>query len=183
MSLDPEIESISKCHDALKTLDDEAKKRVIQWLVNKYELSKTSFSHVIPEPQKQSGNLISTSPAVIDIPNPMSHISIEDYDDLAEFFAILSPSSDWEKALIVATFLQVKNGLGDFKGFDVNKKLKNLGHGVSNIASTLTACIDKKPQLILQLRKEGKSKQAQKKYKVSTEGINYVKKLLQNLNS
>jgi hypothetical protein len=97
------------------------------------------------------------------------------------FFAAASPNSEWEKVLVVATYLQTNSGLSDFTSFVVNKELKNLGHSPGNITKTIQTCIDKRPQLILQLRKEGKTQQAQKKFKVSVEGLKYVKGMLNGI--
>lgn len=103
---------------------------------------------------------------------------IESYNSVAELFSAASPTVDWEKALVVATYLQVKNGLSDFTSLEVNRELKNLGYPSSNITDAFDVCITKRPQLILQLRKEGNSRQARKKYKVSNEGIKLVKSMV-----
>lgn len=104
---------------------------------------------------------------------------MESYDSIAECFADASPNSDWEKALIVAAYLQVKNSLSDITSLEVNKELKNLGHASSNITKAFESNIDRRPQFVLQLRKDGKTQQAKKKYKVSAEGIKHANSMLQ----
>lgn len=184
--IDPEIEAISKCHELFLSLKDDSKVRVIQWLISKFQLNT---SHAIHSKQEQQRTSVSDDVPIKVLPNGNGKNGdstdrnsdvkgIGDFDSVAEFFAATTPNTDWEKGLVVATYLQIKNEMSDFTGFQVNKELKNLGHGMANITSTFDVCIEKKPQLILQLRKEGKSRQAQKKYKVSAEGIKYVKTLL-----
>jgi hypothetical protein len=180
MIIDPEIEAISKCHELIKVLDNEAKMRVIKWLVDKFELtsdlqkgafsSKTNnYEDVHPEellllPDKHKSN--------------NSNSSIADFETVADFFSHVHPSTDHEKALVVAAYLQEKNRLDDLTGGEIQKELKHLGHGVANITTSIGVLEKKKPKLMIQTRKEGKSKQARKKYKVTMEGFNSVKEMM-----
>ena len=188
---DPEIEAIAKSHDLFKILDDDSKIRVIQWLISKFQLNPHPHSWA---KQLNGNSLISESADVVSNKNNGEQIeasdftaarvqevgqTIESFDSVAEFFAETTPNSDWEKALVVATYLQIKNNLSDFNSYDINKELKNLGHYISEISHAFDVSISKKPQLILQMRKDGNSRQGRKKYKVSAEGIKYVKSLLQ----
>jgi DNA-binding PadR family transcriptional regulator len=66
----------------------------------------------------------------------------------------------------------------DVEAQRVNTELKQLGHGVSNITRAFDALKSQKPALIMQTRKEGTSKQARKKYKVTTEGKKAVERML-----
>lgn len=187
---DPEIEAIAKCYDLIKVLEDDSKIRVIQWLVSRFELNpqpSTWNGHSSPARQSSQNRAVSILPpsnndsdlnggeTLIAVPQENT---IESFDSVAEIFASTSPNNDWEKALVVAAFSQVKNALSDFTSYEINKELKNLGHASSNITKALDNCIDRKPQLILQLKKVGKSRQAKKKYKVSNEGLMYVKSMI-----
>ena len=71
-------------------------------------------------------------------------------------------------------------GEADFDAQSVNTKLKHLGHGVGNITQALDVLKDRRPQLIVQLRKSGTTKQARKKYKVTTAGKSAVEAMLAN---
>lgn len=187
---DLEIEAIVKCHELFTALEDDSKVRVIQWLISKFQLSPQSSNW--PKNQPTAPNLTGTVKVL-----PLTDLgdgkngsgvllvetSVEGYDSVADLFSAASPNVDWEKALVVATFLQLKNGLSDFTSFEVNKELKNLGYPSANITDAFDVCIGKRPQLILQLRKEGNSRQARKKYKVSNEGVKLVKNMLLKGNS
>lgn len=187
--LDPELKAMAACHEQLNDLDFESKVRVIQWLISKYELnSYAQFGQSHVKQGQPSANVVrvlsdttsytdNAEETLVAVPQAQE-LTIDSFETVAELFAATSPVNDWQKALVVAAYLQVKSGLSSFTAFEVNKELKNLGHGSSHISYNLQICIDKKPQLILQLRKEGKTKQAQKKYKVSGEGIKFVKSMI-----
>ena len=185
---DPEIEAIAKCHDLFKVLENDSKIRVIQWLISKFELNPgpSTWTKTHQQPNNSNRDTGKALPDVNDeivaeeiITNPLVNKTLESYETVAECFSDASPNNEWEKALIVAAYLQVKNGLADITSFDVNKQLKNLGHASANITQAFDGNINRKPQFILQLRKDGKSKQAKKKYKVSGEGIKYANSMLQ----
>lgn len=186
--VDPEIEAIAKCHDLFKVLEDDSKIRVIQWLISKFQLNPSPTAWVKTNQQPSNPNSDQAKilpPANVENGNdeviiiPPNNKSIESYESVAECFSDATPSSYWEKALIVAAYLQIKKELSDFTSFEVNKELKNLGYASGNITEAFDACINRKPQFILQLRKDGKSQQARKKYKVSGEGIKHVTSMLQ----
>jgi DNA-binding PadR family transcriptional regulator len=66
----------------------------------------------------------------------------------------------------------------ELEGFTLNKELKNLGHGVSNITSALDTLMSRKPALVIQTKKSGTSKQARKKYKLTLEGLRAVERMV-----
>jgi hypothetical protein len=189
---DPEIEAIAKCYDLFKVLEDDSKIRVLQWLISKFELNphpaaswKTKSDEtatietvkVLPETDSNINGFAAVNGNGQEKSNSDSK-AIEDFDDIAEMYAAAAPNKDWEKCLVVATYLQVKNDLQEITSFEVNKELKHLGHGVNSITHIFDTCIDRKPQLILQKRKEGKTRQAKKKYKVTGEGIKLVNSMI-----
>jgi hypothetical protein len=53
-----------------------------------------------------------------------------------------------------------------------------MGHRVPNITIAMDELQRQKPQLAVQLRKAGTTKQARKTYKITTEGIKYVEAML-----
>ena len=87
---------------------------------------------------------------------------------------------DSERALVAAYWFQYLGGVSDFDSATLNKELKHLGHQSSNITTALTSLMSKKPQLVIQTRKSGASKQARKKYKLTNEGIKQVQRMLRS---
>ena len=63
-------------------------------------------------------------------------------------------------------------------GQQVNKELKNLGHGANNITRVFDGLIATSPQQVIRTRKSGTTKQARKSYKVTKAGIARVNELL-----
>jgi DNA-binding PadR family transcriptional regulator len=66
----------------------------------------------------------------------------------------------------------------EWEGFAINSELKHLGHGLKNVTDALNALIDHRPQLVVQLRKSGKTKQARKRYKLTAEGARKVRQMV-----
>ncbi len=159
--LDPEVKAMGEVFDTLKELDDEAKSRVIEWTVNKFSLEgHKSLSQ--KDSERENGN----------------DSDLLSYETVSDVFAKAITKTQQDKVLLAAAFLQVKNGLSELTGAEINKELRHLGHGVTNITDVTSQLSTKKPQLIIQTRKEGKSRQAKKKYKVTGEGLKAAKALL-----
>lgn len=102
----------------------------------------------------------------------------EQPQDPGEFYAQATPESEPERALVIAYWVQEVRGDGEFDAQSVNTQLKHLGHGVSNITRALDELKARRPQLVIQVQKSGKSKQARKRYKVTSAGKTEVKRML-----
>jgi hypothetical protein len=90
----------------------------------------------------------------------------------------MTPKTEAERALAGAYWFQVIQGQADFQGQQVNNELKNVGHGVSNITVALGKLQNQKPALVRQVAKSGRSRQARKKYKLTTAGISAAKAMI-----
>lgn len=156
-TLDQEILAMSECYKLMKPLDENSQARVIQWLIGKLDLNtlniQTKYSNKLPLSDTNGSNRDGNNnhEEEENQENGKGFKTIVDFDSVAEAFAAASPNSEWEKTLVVATYLQQKNGFTEIKGFDVNKELKNLRHGQTHITESFGTCIAKKPQMILQL--------------------------------
>jgi hypothetical protein len=96
------------------------------------------------------------------------------FEDIADLYAAANPKTASDKALIAGYWLATGEGSPDFAAQEINKHLKNLGHGVSNITDALSSLISRRPSLVMQTAKSGKSKQARKKYKLTRAGLDRV---------
>ena len=165
MEFEPELKAMNDVYDALKNLEDEAKKRVIDWVIGKLSLGqqKRKLAGVPEETSEDFGAKI---------------VEITSFKSVADLFAKTNLKTDADKVLIIAAYLQETKNVGELSGREINKELHHLGHGVSNITAAITSLMNKKPQLMIQTRKEGKTKQAQKKYKVTAEGFASAKKMI-----
>lgn len=156
---DPELKAMSDAYLALKNLDDNAKARIIVWLQKKFNLKNESVSN----PKKN----------ITDGP-----FELESFESIADLFAKASPQTNPEKILVVATYRQVVEGKKELTSRMINDELKHLGHGNPWITGTIDVLIKKKPALMIQIRKSGKTQQAQKKFRVTNEGIKAVQEML-----
>lgn len=86
-----------------------------------------------------------------------------------------TPDTQAEWALLASYYFQEVLGKGSLTAFEVNKELKQHGAVISNITVSLEENISQNPALMRQIGKAGKTKQAKKKYIVTTNGIKFVK--------
>ncbi len=154
--VDPELQALSAISSLLSELPGDSQTRIVNWISSRF-----GGYGVIRGPLK-SGDSVHAPESTTKFP------------DLATLFVAASPSTGSEKALVVAYWLQECMGQEEWEGFAVNTELKHLGHGLKNVTDALNSLIEQKPQLAVQLRKSGKTKQARKRYKLTTEGIRKV---------
>lgn len=166
MNMEPELKAMSDVYQVLKDLKPEAQQRIINWVLEKFSLSTVSSSQI---PTQKSFTQ-----------EQIMEMGFESFNTLADVFVKITPANDPEKVLIAASYLQSKSD-SDLTGREINKELNHLGHGVGNITNAISSLINRNPRLMIQTRKEGKTKQAQKKYKVTVEGINAAKKMFQEV--
>jgi hypothetical protein len=97
-----------------------------------------------------------------------------EYATLADLYVAAEPSVERDKVLVASYWHQVLQNKPDFTSYEVNKDLKDLGHGVGSINKVFTVLMDQKPQLIVQVKKSGTAKQGRKRYKLTKAGIDQV---------
>ena len=164
LEIESELKAMNRVSHALKDLKEEEIDRVLMWVQKKYAKSTQRDSFSI------EGN------SAIDTKS--NHVDLKSFNSTADLLASINPKTDSDKALIVASYLQIHKDEKILTGREVNRELNHLGHGVKNITNSISSLIKRKPQLMIQLRKEGRSQQAQKKYKVTVEGLKAVSEML-----
>lgn len=167
---DPEIQAMAKITEILGGLEPTVQKRVLHWAANRYSVQIPSPSATSKEIDKSKDNDLAGNGADAE------------FKELPDLYTAAKPSTDAEKALIVGYWFQAIQGQNDLDAQQINTQLKHLGYGVTNITSALNDLINRKPQLVIQTHKSGKSKQARKKYKLTQEGIKLVKTMLAGQN-
>jgi len=158
---DKEIKALTSLANALEPLDAAAVKRVLDWAAAKFGVV-SSASNGSASDRKTSGALDSKV----------------EYGSFADLFDAANPSTDRDKVLVAAYWLQEIEGTKEWASQPANDALKNLGHPLSNVTRALGDVQKTKPSLVMQTQKSGKSKQARKLYKLTGEGIKVVKRLL-----
>lgn len=162
---DPEIKALEESYYMLSALSPEARKRILLWLANKFNIS---LSDLMSETTEKQAEKKTTQPPLIDF---------SQYREFHAVFSIANPRTEAEKVLLAAAYLQEKNKTEELTGRSINNVLKRLGHGVKNITSTINLLIDRKPRLMMLTKKEGSQPQSQKRYKVTIEGLIFVAEL------
>ncbi len=181
MKLDQEMEVLSKCYDLLKGLDDEVKIRTMQWLSSKFRIGQSTLVLSSGDMGMHEGNGSAATPVEKPAEAPASASApapsgIDAFNSFTDLYKHVKPSSDAEKALAAAVFLQLRKDSPDLTSAQVQKELKRIDQRVSNITQAISALVKKK--FMIQLAKEGTSQQARKKYKVTREGIKFIDDIL-----
>jgi hypothetical protein len=165
--IDPEIEAMGTVAAALEKLaDDAARSRVLRWAAERYAVAlptaRTGGRELPPGEGEPRGNKGSGKAAP----------AFEDFVDLLD---AVDPTSDVDKALTGAYWLQVVEGESVWQSMKVNNLLKDTGHGLTNVTSALTDAQSRSPSLVRQVGKSGKSRQARKTYKLTTSGVAHIR--------
>lgn len=167
-----EFQAFQQIHQALVALDPESRARVIS------SISTLLSIHNPASPAPHKAPVVTEISAASIITEPAAPAPNDTFTEFAELYAAAMPNAGPEKALVAGYWLQVCEGAESFSGHSVNNSLNHLGHKIANVTTALSALISMKPQLVLQLKKSGKSQQARKSYKLSMEGIKRVKEMI-----
>jgi len=159
---DPELTAMEQVHTALADLDDGSRLRVLRWAAEKFEVDTGPPSRA---------SAVEGSAGVSESGQPR-------FNDLADLVHAAEPSSGPERALVVAYWFQEIEGRDGWGGGDLNTALKNLGTGLANVTNTLDSLQARKPALVMQVAKSGRSRQARKTYKLTAAGIREVSQMI-----
>lgn len=166
-SVDPktELEVMGAIADALARIPDEtARGRVLDWAYARF--GAKTMRTVPPHELSSNSNRQSTA------------AELPEFAVLADLFTAADPHTENDRALVAAYWIQTHEGNGSFTAQAVNGSLTHMGYGVSNITRTLGVLMTRKPKLVIQLEKSGKSQQARKTYKVTLEGERAVRAMV-----
>ena len=171
--LSDEISAMAQIESSFSAMDDSTRQRVLLWAASKFGVVLAPPTVTAP-----SGTRSSTQPAVAPASPGTVPASDASYNSLADLYDAAGASSDQDKALVGAYWLQFHENASDIESQAVNTLLKHLGHGIGNITRAFDGLKSQKPALLVQTRKDGTSKQARKRFKVTTEGRKYVDRML-----
>ena len=170
VELSPELKAMAILEGALCNLSEEIQQRVLRWACERFQFE--GVGALSRQKKLKAGK------------NEYDQDAIDENEEgsstngLAEFYDQVDPESDADKALVVAYWYQFRGEQDEVEAQRVNRALKHLGQGVGNITRAFEALKGQKPALIVQTRKEGTTKQARKKFKVTTEGKKAIEKML-----
>lgn len=179
--MDLEIEAMGKVSKALGGLEDEARGRVIRWAAERYGI--TLGSAMRKQATGGGGSGGTSGDGEVDDEEELNEHSGNEtptWEHFAELYHASGASTHPMGMLVAAYWVQVLKGQESFGSLELNKLLKDLGHGVTGTAKVMSVLIAKKPALILQLKKSGKSQQARKTYKLTDAGKKAVEQMITN---
>ena len=156
-----ELEAMRMINQALSSLEPDVQTRVLRWAGDKFKVK-----------------LETKKPGATQGDSATSTAEPQEFVDLPSLFAAASPSTEGEYALVVGYWHQVVGNQPDFDAQQINSELKHLGRGVGNITRAFEACIGTTPQLVIQTRKSGTSRQARKRYKLTVAGVTKVREMI-----
>jgi hypothetical protein len=158
--VDEELDVMNSLALALARLDQATRDRVLDWANKKF-----------------GSRAIAEGPGEEQRFDPGTAVGSR-FREFGELFHAAEPTSDRQKALLAAYWLQFVEGADNFASQALNSLLKNLGYGVSNITAALSQLQEERPALAIQLRKSGASQQARKIYKLTDSGRRKVEDML-----
>jgi hypothetical protein len=161
-----EITAMKAVAEALGKLDPEATARVVRWAAERFAVGLGGGT------RRLSGG----GPG--DVDSHLGDTGVERFKSLADLYTAASPSTDMDRALVAGYWFQFSQGQEDFAAQTVNSALKDLGHRVANITVAFNNLKSQKPALVVQLKKSGTTRQARKKYKLTTAGKTAVEQLI-----
>lgn len=165
MNDDSEIKAMASIKDALSDLDEKAIARVLRWAADRYNV-------FVGKEGSKKGNG--------DIKGNGGNGNGSAFQDFASLYNAANPQTDAEKALVVGYWFQEVKSQEALDAQQMNSELKHLGYPIGNITKALYDLISREPRLAIQVHKSGATKQARKKYKLTTEGIRKAKGMLEN---
>jgi hypothetical protein len=160
-----ELKAMDSVYRVLKELEPSAQERVLNWVIGSLG--------IIFQTKASPAKSIMT-----EVRTDISSVCLDEFETISDLLAATSPKSDSEKVLVVGSFLQTKMGKRELASFEINSELKHMGHRVSNVTQAISSLMARKPQLMIQTRKDGKSQQARKSYKVTSEGLKVISQML-----
>lgn len=169
--LSSEILAMATIEETLNGLDEEAKGRVLRWVGERYR------ANVLAAPKGASLEVEVPSRGAAFAAGP-EETGVPQFETFAELYAQAAPSTDANRVLVGAYWLQVVRGVTDLEARPINNELRNLGHAVGHMPSAFEALLTRRPQPMVQTRKTGKSKQATKRFKLTAEGKRAVERML-----
>lgn len=168
---------VAKEHGGLK---EEARVRVIRWVTEHYGITLGAS----PRKQAVDREDRSTGGSEFEDSYDGSEVRVDDeaptWKTFAELYEASNASTHPDGMLVAAYWVQVHDGRESFGSLELNNLLKDLGHGVTGTAKVMNTLIAKKPALILQLKKAGRTQQARKTYKMTEAGKKAVEQMIAN---
>jgi len=171
LEMSSELQAMVALEQALKGLEADVQQRVLRWASERFGVVVIAGARPAPAAATSGAGSARSEPE-------QGGVGGGDGETLAEFYDLAGPSTDGEKVLVASYWFQFREGASEIEARHINTQLKHLGHGVGNVTRAFDNLKGQKPAFIVQTRKDGSTKQAQKKFKVTSEGKKAVERML-----
>jgi hypothetical protein len=159
---DKEAMAIQSKVSSLAALAPDGQRRVLAYLNLRYE-KNGSLQHDDGGRQPQLGEAAGEKAS--------AH-----HTDIATLFENARPQSCSERALVAGYWFQVEQAEKDFESRALTQMVAELGHPTKNITRDVRALLGATPKLMIQVGRG--SSGASRRYRLTTEGVRTVEKLL-----
>lgn len=170
MENDKEVAAMAAITTALAGLETEAVSRVLRWAAERHKVTlNQSINYTMRKPRG------STEPKEGD---DSTETTSRDFQHFGDLYDAADPSTDSERVLVAGYWFHAIQNEDELESQAVNKELKHLGHAVGHMPHAVTELMNTRPRLMIQLKKQGNTQQARRKFKLTAEGIKKVKEML-----
>ncbi len=167
---DEEVAALTKINGILKSLDEDARFRVMQWAYNRYQPSRNSAVDDVP-----------SAPKLLQASDDPAHSASadRDYSTFAEMLDASGADSEPKRFLVAAYWLESVEEQGSFQSYDITKLLKATGNQPKAIGNSTKALINSTPKRIVQMsRNKAKAGKGRISFKLTSQGVKDVRGML-----
>ena len=168
MEDDKEVSAMAAVNAALAGLEPDAVARVLRWAADRYKVLLPATGKVKATEKEE--------PKAFEDSEEEGETAT--YAHFSDFFDAADPTTEEDRVLVAGYWFQGLQGESELDSQSLNKELKNTGHGISHMPRALNGLMNAKPRLLVQLKKKGTTKQARRRFKLTSEGIKKVKGML-----
>jgi hypothetical protein len=165
-TLGDEIKAMSQINETLEGLEEDEKRRVLSWALDKHGDGTIGTAVSTSAPAKTSTYAGSAPGKTTD----------KEFERISDLIDAASPQSQVDYVLVATYWFQVIESEESVTGMQVNAALKDLGHGASNITDAYSSLKTRKHAR--QIQKSGSTRQARKRYRLTEEGLRAVRRML-----
>jgi len=163
MEDDKEIAAMATINAALAGLEAEAVSRILRWAAERH---KVPLAGSVNDAKRKPGSS-----------NESTDTTPQDFQHFGDLYDSADPSTDGERVLVAGYWFQVIQNQGELESQALNKELKQLGHSVNHMPHAVDELMNTKPRLMIQLKKQGNTRQARRKFKLTAAGIKKVNEM------
>ncbi|MCP5104013.1 MAG: hypothetical protein GY950_11570 [bacterium] len=104
-------------------------------------------------------------------PEPTDVKDLKNFDNIEDLFLSSDAKRVSDRILLAAAYVQVKKNAREVTSYEINTQLRAVGYGVTNITTLINGLLKKTPPLMIITKKDGATKQARRKFRVTEHGI------------